>query len=76
MTKDQFDTACHAFCKRRPFRTFSIEFSSGHQLSISHPEVIRNEGSLYAMRCPDGGHVVFAAESVSRLLDMPTAVAK
>jgi hypothetical protein len=38
MTKDQFDAAYRAFCRRRPFRAFLIEFTSGAQLLISHPE--------------------------------------
>ena len=55
MTTDQLDTAYRAFCRRRPFRAFLIEFTSGHQLLIGHPEAVRNEAHLYAMRCPDGG---------------------
>jgi hypothetical protein len=49
-----------------------IEFNSGNQLLIGHPEAVRNEGDLFAVRRPDGGHVVFPAETVSRLLDLPT----
>jgi hypothetical protein len=71
MTKDQFDKAYRAFCRRRPFRTFLIEFASGNQLPIGHQEAVRNEGELYVTRCPDGAYVVFAAEGVSRLLDVP-----
>jgi len=63
------------FCRRRPFRAFLIEFTSGAQLLIGHPEAGRNEADIYAMRGPDGGYVVFAAEGVSRLLDLPTASA-
>jgi hypothetical protein len=33
MTKDQFDAACRAFCQRRPFRAFLIEFRSGTNCS-------------------------------------------
>ena len=76
MTKDQFDAAYRAFCRRRPFRAFLIEFTSGNQLLIGHPEAVRTELPCYVMRWPDGGHVVFAAESVSRLLDLLTAAAK
>jgi hypothetical protein len=61
---------------RRPFRAFLIEFTSGTQLLIGHPETVRSDFHVYVMRCPDGGYVVFAAESVSRLLDLPTATAK
>jgi hypothetical protein len=76
MTKDQLEAAFRAFCRRRPFRPFLIEFASGNQLLIAHPEAVRNEGILFGMRCPDSGYVLFAAESVSRLLDVPTASAK
>ena len=76
MTRDQFDAAYLAFRRRRPFRAFLIEFASGNELLISHPEAVRGEVHFYAMRRPDGGHVVFPAESVSRLLDLPAATAK
>jgi hypothetical protein len=46
MTIDQFDVAYLAFCRRRPFRPFWIEFSSGNHLLIGHPEAVRNEGDL------------------------------
>jgi hypothetical protein len=71
MTQEQFDAAYRAFRRRRPFRAFWIEFNSGHQIVNGHPEAARGEGDLYAMRCPDGRHVVFPAESVTRLLDIP-----
>jgi hypothetical protein len=76
MTKDQFNAAHRAFCRRRPFRAFAIEFSSGAQLLIGHPEAVRDETQLYVTRCPDGAYVLFAAEGVSRLLDVSTSVAK
>ena len=72
MTKEQLDIAYRAFCRRVPFQGFLIEFMSGQQLLIGHPGAVRNETHLYVMRCPDGGHVLFAAESVSRLLDVPS----
>ena len=43
MTKAQFDAAYRAFCGRRPFRSFLIEFMRGNQLSIVHPEAVRNQ---------------------------------
>jgi hypothetical protein len=73
MTQDQFDAAYRAFCGRPPFRAFLIEFTSDHQLQIGHPEAVRNEAQLQVTRCPDGGYVLFAAESVSRLLDLAGA---
>ncbi|HYV38905.1 MAG TPA: hypothetical protein VE988_24690 [Gemmataceae bacterium] len=73
MTEKQFDLTYRGFCRRRPFRAFLIEFKSGNQLLVSHPEAVRFEIALYAVRRKDGGHEVFAADSVSRLLDLPLA---
>jgi hypothetical protein len=71
MTRDQFDAAQRAFTRRQPFRPFLIEFTSGMQLVIGHPEAVRNEGELYVTRAPDGRYVLFTADSVCRLLDVP-----
>lgn len=75
MTRDQFDAAYRAFAQRRPFRAFAIEFTSGSQLLVGHPEAVRKEKLWYVTRCPDGGYVVFAAGAVSRLLDIPMPAA-
>jgi hypothetical protein len=76
MTNEQFDAAYRAFCRRRPFRAFLIEFTSGTQLLIGHPEAVRNEAQLYMTRCPDGAYVLFAPDNVARFLDPPTPTAK
>jgi hypothetical protein len=69
MTADQFDAASQAFRRRQPFRPFLIEFSSGSQVLISHPEAVRRENQFYVARCPDGRYVLFTADGVARLLD-------
>jgi len=71
MTRAQFDAAYRAFCRRVPFRPFLVEFTSGNQSLISHPEAVRAEPNTYVLRSPDSGYVVFAAESVPRSLDLP-----
>ncbi len=75
MTPEQFDAAYQAFCRRKPFRPFLIEFISGSQLLIAHPEAVRQEPQLYVARSPDGGYLLFAAENVSLLLDVPKVAA-
>ena len=64
MTKDEFDAAHRAFRRRRPFREFSIEFFSGTRIRIRHPEVVRNEGSLYVVCQPDGNVALPASGGV------------
>ena len=71
MTPKQFERAWRGFTQRRPFRRFLIELTSGRDISIVHPEAIRREDDLYVVRLPDGGHIVFAAASVTRLHDPP-----
>ena len=71
MTPTQLERALKGFNQRRPFRRFLIELESGRDLSIVHPEAIRREDDLYVVRLPDGGHVLFAAASVTRLFDPP-----
>ena len=74
MNPNEFDAAYRAFRRRSPFRAFLIEFTSGQQAPVGHPGAVRKEGVLYVMRRTDGGHVVFAAESVTRLLDHSATV--
>jgi hypothetical protein len=48
-----------------------IEFTSGNQVLIGHPEAVRQEAGLYVTRCPNGDYVLFAPDQVIRLLDVP-----
>lgn len=70
MTDEEFDAANQAFRRRTPFRPYLIEFVSGGDLSIVHPESIRKEERLYVARRPDGGFELFTAEGVSRVIDI------
>ena len=76
MTREQFDEAHAAFCRRQPFRRFRIKFVSGNETIIRHPKAIRREGESHLARMADGGYVVFAAEAVCRVLDVPRAGGK
>ena len=74
MSPAQLEACLPLYCRCRPFRSFLIEFTSGGQAVISHPEVVRAQGAqgdLYVLRHRDGGYTVFPAESVARLLDLP-----
>lgn len=71
MNSDQFDAALKAYCRRQSFRPFVIEFTSGAQVLVKHPEVVRRRELFYVFRAPDGGFSVFTAECVTRFLDTP-----
>ncbi len=72
MNADEFAAALYVYCRRRPFRRFMIEFTSGVQAEVKHPEAIRRRGLFYVFRGTDGGYSVFVPESVARFLDVPT----
>jgi hypothetical protein len=69
MTPTQVNAMSNAFCRRRPFRAFLIEFVSGSQILVGHPEVVRQESNMYVARLTNGGFVTFSADSVARLFD-------
>jgi hypothetical protein len=69
MTPAQFDSALRGFCRRQPFQPFWIEFTSGNQMLVTHPEAVGPKSGLYIVRRKDSSYVVFASESVARLLD-------
>lgn len=69
MTTEQFDAAYRAFSRRRPFRSFRVEFLSGSEMLVAHPEAVRNDGQFNVARSANGDFALFAAEAVCRLLD-------
>ena len=70
MTPSQFEFTLRGYCRRRPFQPFLVEFVSGIQVLVLHPEAIGPKGGIYTLRRPDGGYEVFAAEGVCRLVDV------
>ena len=69
MTEKQLATALRAFCTRKPFRSFFVEFLSGDRFLVPHPEAIHQEKGLYVFISPKRHYRLFAASSVGQLLD-------
>ena len=61
MSGEELQNGIRAFFRRRPFRPFLIELSSGDRLLISHPETIQRYGELFHFEAPDRRHRIFAA---------------
>ena len=71
MTERELEASLRAYCRRRPFRPFLLEFLSGVQVVIDHPEgvgALANQIWLY--RGPKGAQSLFPCASVCRLLDI------
>jgi len=73
MSPVQFEAALRGYCRPRRFKPFLIEFTSGYQMLVPHPEAIGPTAGVYLMRRPDAGYETFAVESVARLVDVPPA---
>lgn len=72
MTEAEFSVSLRAFSQRRPFRHFVIEFFSGQQIQIKHPEAVDSFAGVWLFHEPQSKRaVVFASSSVCRLLDPP-----
>lgn len=71
MTSAALEEALRFFARRRPFRTFCLEFLSGDRIKATHPEAVRQVGALFVYRGPDGALRFFPAESVCQLLELP-----
>jgi hypothetical protein len=74
MSEDELKAALQAYRSRRPFRPFLIEFSSGSEVLVPHPEAVDHRGALFHYRGPKRAQSLFTAASVCRLLDLPTII--
>lgn len=73
MSPAQFDMVLRGYCRRRPFQPFLVEFTSGHQMLVPHPEAVGPTAGVYLMRRSDAGYITFTSESVARFVDVPPA---
>src|SRR5882757_10801851 len=69
MTSDSFRAALRVFARRRPFKPFVIEFMTGQELLIKHPEAVSLRGELVVYGSPKGTHRFFDSDSVCQLTD-------
>jgi hypothetical protein len=72
MNGDELEQALRAFTRRRRFRSFLVELTSGDRLHVRHPEAIDRYGELFYYRGPDHGNRLFSAAQVCQLLDLPS----
>jgi hypothetical protein len=71
LTDQQLAASLGGFSRRRPFRQFLIEFSSGAQIEVRHPEAVAPSAGVWLLHEPNGRWIAFASSSVCRLLDAP-----
>lgn len=70
MTPSAFTRALSVFVKQRPFRPFRIEFFTGEEIVVRHPEAVDIRGRVVAYIAPDRHVRLFDSFSVCQLLEM------
>jgi len=72
VTDQELDSALRVFSRRRPFRPFLLEFVSGEQVRMVHPDAIALFRQVWLYRGPKRMQAIFPSSSVCRLLDAPS----
>jgi hypothetical protein len=70
MKHDAFATSVRAFCLRKPFRPFFVEFFTGTRILISHPEAVRCGPVVTIHFTRFGQRQLFDADSVCRVIEV------
>jgi hypothetical protein len=73
MNDAELKQALRAYRRRRPFRPYLLEFHSGAQVLVHHPDGIAKIKQLWLYRGPQRAQALFTSSSVGRLLDPPSA---
>ena len=69
MTPEGFDRALRSFARRSPFAPFWVEFVTGHQIHVVHPEAVHIRGNVVIHIATDGRQRLFDSTSVCQLLE-------
>jgi len=73
VTPEEFWAAYRLFIRRRPFRPFLIELTSGDRMVVAHPESVVQHGDLLVFSSPQRQYRLFTPATVAQLLDRPQA---
>ncbi len=68
MESESFDRSLRTFCRRVPFRPFTVELLSGTRFQVEHPEALAVNGGTAVYITPDGTPSLFDHHSVSQLI--------
>ena len=71
MTKEAFEKSLRSFQKRKPFKPFMIELTSGSTLQINHPEAVATYAGAAVHLSPDRDYTMFDADRVAKVMDVP-----
>ncbi|MDX1948163.1 MAG: hypothetical protein SFU86_22425 [Pirellulaceae bacterium] len=59
-----------AFCKRKPFKAFTVQLVSGDRIRIEHPEALMYNKGRGIYLDPDGDWTFFDNKGVAQISDL------
>ncbi len=68
MEPDAFERSLKAFVRRTPFDPFVVEFVSGGQLQVDHPEALMVRGGIAVYFSREGIPTLFDHRGVARMI--------
>ncbi len=68
MSPNNFKRVFHAFKKRLPFRSFTLELINGQWVEVNHPEALSQQEDLVIFTNPGGTRSVFECGAVVRFV--------
>jgi len=68
MTTEHFNKTLRAYQKRKPFRSFRVQFVSGEHIDVDHPEAVVIRGGNGVYISSSGVPTLFDHESVSEVV--------
>lgn len=69
MTAEHFERIVRAFQKRAPFRSFTIELTSGMRFDVDHPEALVFRGAVAVFVSAAGVPTLVDHKSVAQVTD-------
>ena len=71
MVPETFAQALRSFARRRPFKPYFVELTSGDRILVEHPEAVAFGGNTAVFVSPRGEVAFFDHESVAQVVDRP-----
>ena len=71
MKRRQFDHVLRIFMRRKPFKAFIIELTSGTRIEVRHPEAVSLGEEAVLVKNTDGIQQVFDYSTVAQFMDSP-----
>ncbi|HEV3024863.1 MAG TPA: hypothetical protein VGX76_20445 [Pirellulales bacterium] len=70
MIERNFQKSLQAFARRKPFKPFAVELTSGGRIVVDHPEALAQRGAVAVFIDRKGRYSLFDGSTVSQLVEL------